>query len=181
MSARRRAGRVNVAVLVMGLVLVVPLVALLASGFGTNPREVPSVLVDQPAPGFTLVDLEGTTWSLDELEGKPVVLNFWSTWCLPCKQEHDLLQQAARMYPEIQFLGVIYNDEPAKCRRYLQQKGTAYHHLIDPDGQVALDYGVAGVPETFVIDREGRIVHKQAGVFTARLVTDLLGPLARGS
>lgn len=169
--------RVNWFVLGAGLALVVPLVALFAASFGNNPREVPFVLLDEPAPQFQLVDLDGERWTLADLAGEPVVLNFWSTWCGPCKEEHPILQEAARRYPDVHFLGVIYSDEPDKCRRYLDQVGTTYDHLVDPGGRIAIDYGVAGVPETYFIDRSGTIRYKHAGAVSAPLLIDKLAQI----
>lgn len=165
---------VNTSVLIGGFVLVAPLIGLLAMSFGNNPREVPSVLVGTQAPAFELVDLEGKTWNSNDLKGKPVVLNFWSTWCLPCKQEHGLLQQTAQAVPGVTFLGVIYADEPDACRRYLAKKGTTYHHLIDDKGRLAIEYGVAGVPETYFIDANGMIQYKHAGAVTPGLMQQQL-------
>jgi cytochrome c biogenesis protein CcmG/thiol:disulfide interchange protein DsbE len=174
---RPRRGRVNGVVLALGLVIVVPLVALLGSGFGNDPRAVPSVLVGKPAPGFTLRDLNGTPVSLEALRGRPVVLNFWSTWCQPCRLEHPLLQDAARAWPDVAFLGVVYNDEAEKCRRYLDKAGSAYPALIDPDGRVAIDYGVAGVPETFIVAPDGTIAHKHVGPLHGAQLRAYLTPL----
>jgi cytochrome c biogenesis protein CcmG/thiol:disulfide interchange protein DsbE len=176
----RRRG-VNTTVLFGGLALVVPLVVLFAVSFGNDPHAVPSVLEGKEAPTFRLADLDGDTWDLAQLHGRPVVLNFWSTWCLPCKQEHALLQAAAQANPDVQFLGVIYSDEPDKARRYLAAEGTTYDHLVDPDGHVAIDYGVAGVPETFFVDPTGRIVHKQVGPLTWPAMQTLLGRVRGGS
>ncbi len=178
MTARRG---VNMGVLVGGLAVVLPLVWLLRSGFGNDPHAVPSVLEHKPAPEFKLVDLQGKTWQLDELRGKPVVLNFWSTWCLPCKQEFPLFQQAALAYPDVQFLGVLYNDDPAKAVSYLQRQGSTFDHLLDPDGRVAIDYGVAGVPETYFIDPKGVIVHKQIGPLSGPAMQSLLALAGGGA
>lgn len=169
--------KVNKPVLVVGALLIVVLVAILASGFGKDPRAVPSVLEQKPAPTFALTDLDGKTWDLAELKGQVVVLNFWSTWCLPCKQEHPLLLQAAKVYPEVRWLGVIYQDTPEKVRPYLVQKGQAFPHLIDPNGRVAIDYGVAGVPETYFVDRQGTIVLKHVGPLSQDVIADTLDPL----
>lgn len=166
--------KVNVPILVAGLLLVVPLVALLYSGFGKNPNARPSALVGTVAKDFTLVDLDGNPVSLSDFEGEPVVLNFWSTWCGPCKYEHPLLLDAAKQVPEVHFFGVIYSDEPAKIRQYLRREGQAYPHLVDPGNRVAIDYGVTGVPETFFIDRSGTIVHKEAGQLHPYVLRDML-------
>lgn len=170
-------GRPNFVVLVIGALVLIPMVALFAVSFGNDPRAIPSMLEDQPAPAFDLVDLDGNAVTLADLRGKPAVLNFWSTWCGPCKLEHGLLIEAARRYPDVQFLGIVYADEESKVRRYLKKEGTAYPHLMDPDGRAAIDYGVAGVPESYFINPNGIIVHKQVGPVTVPLIQDLLGSL----
>jgi cytochrome c biogenesis protein CcmG/thiol:disulfide interchange protein DsbE len=177
--SKQRKG-VNYTVLGLGVLLIVPMLWLLQAGFGTNPRELPSVLEGRVAPGFSLVDLDGERWSLEALKGRPVVLNFWSTWCGPCKAEHPLLQRAAQLHPDVQFLGVIYSDEPDKCRRYLASEGTTYDHLVDDAGRTAIDYGVGGVPETFFINAEGTIVHKQVGPLSAQTLAALLQRIRGG-
>ena len=171
MSSRR----VNVPILVGGLALAVALVALLASGFGRDPHALPSMLESHPAPPFALVDLDGKPWDLASLRGRPVVLNFWSTWCQPCKLEHPLLQEAARATPEVVWLGVLYGDEPEKARRFLASGGSTYPTLVDPEGRVAIDYGVTGVPETFFVDADGVILRKVTGPLSGPALAELLG------
>jgi len=153
----------NLWVLGIGFLLIVPILAILASGFGNDPRAVPSMLEAKPAPAFSLVDLDGKTVTLAELRGQPLVLNFWSTWCLPCKQEHPMLQQAQRDNPSVRFLGVLYSDTPVKARAYLKKVGSEYPTLIDENNRVSIDYGVAGVPETFFVSRAGVVVDKWVG------------------
>ena len=155
--------RINWPILVVGLTIVGGLVALLGSGFGNDPHALPDMRTGTQAVPWKLTDLDGKEWSLDELRGKPVVVNFWSTWCGPCKYEHPLLLQAAREVPSVTFLGVIYSDDPSAVKRYLKAAGSAYPHLVDPDGRTAIDYGVGGVPETFFIDRDGLIAYKHVG------------------
>lgn len=169
--------KVNRGVLIGGLLIVALIIAILASGFGKNPRAVPSVMEARPAPTFRLTDVEGQKWDLEQLKGQVVVLNFWSTWCLPCKQEHPLLLQAAKAYPDVKWLGVIYQDTPEKVKPYLAQKGSAFPHLVDPGGTIAIDYGVAGVPETFFIDRNGTIVLKHVGPLSQDVIASTLDPL----
>lgn len=170
----RKPRGINYTVLAVGALLVLPTLWLFRAGFDTNQRALPSVLEGQVAPGFSLVDLDGDVWSLAALKGRPVVINFWSTWCGPCKAEHGLLQQAAQLNPDVQFLGVIYSDEPDACRRYLTRAGTTYDHLIDEAGRTAIDYGVGGVPETFFLDATGTIVHKFVGPLDPRSLSELL-------
>lgn len=170
---------------ILGAVLVVPLLVVLALGFGQDPHEVPSVLEGQPAPAFALTTVDGTPLSLAALRGKPVVLNFWATWCRPCKLEHGLLQQSARMYGDrVQFVGIVYQDELDAVRGYLKEGGDAYPQLMDQGSKIAIDYGVAGVPESFFIDAQGNIRRKQAGVLTPDVLhstlDQLLGEGAQG-
>lgn len=177
--AGARPARVNWPILVVGLLIVLSLVALLASGFGNDPHAIPDTRTGTQALDWRLTDLDGREWALADLRGKPVVLNFWSTWCGPCKMEHPLLQQAAKDNPDIVFLGVVYSDEPDAVRRYLQKAGTTYHHLVDPGGHVAIDYGVTGVPETYFIDRSGLIVHKEAAPVSPPLLQAMFDRIRR--
>lgn len=155
----RRSGP-NYVLLGVGLVFSALFVTLLGVGFNFNPRELPDAMTGKPVPNFELRDLNGNPVQFDALKGTPIVLNFWSTWCVPCKQEHPVLLEAARLYPEVQFFGVIYQDKPEPIRRYLARNGSAYPHLIDPGSRTAIDLGVAGVPETYFIDRNGIIQNK---------------------
>jgi cytochrome c biogenesis protein CcmG, thiol:disulfide interchange protein DsbE len=170
---------VNWKVLGVGAALVVPLVVLLAQGFGRDPHALPDAMSGKPAPGFTLPTLDGLPVSLAAARGKPVVLNFWATWCGPCVGEHPELLAAARQYGPrgAVFLGVLYGDDPAKAQAWLDQKGNGYPTLIDADQRVAIDYGVAGVPETFVVGPDGTLVHKFVGPVTAAMVGEKLEPL----
>ncbi|RME28070.1 MAG: thiol:disulfide interchange protein [Deltaproteobacteria bacterium] len=162
-------GPVNWKVLLAGAIIVVPLIVVLALGFGKDPHALPVTMEHKPAPAFSLDAMDGEGhFDLAELKGRPVVLNFYASWCVPCAQEHPWLVQVSRTYiPKgVVFLGVLYNDEPAKGRGFLARYGKNYPTLLDPGGRVAIDYGVAGVPETYVIDREGMIVRKFVGPVT---------------
>ena len=165
--------KVNWPILIVGLMLAGGLVAILASGFGNDPKAVPSVLVGQAAPSMVLTTLDGDRVDTRALKG-PMVVNFWSTWCGPCKDEHDLLQASARSATDVSFYGVLYGDEPEKARRYLQTAGAAYPTLIDENNRAAIDFGVSGVPETFFVDRRGTVIYKHAGAVTPPLMRDLL-------
>ena len=167
--------RPNYALLIGGLLLVIPFVLLLAVSFGRDPRATPDVLTGLEAPDFSLVDLDGNPVSLQDFRGQMVVMNFWSTWCQPCKIEHPLLLQAPERFPDVAFLGVVYQDEPAKAQAYLRREGTAYPHLVDPAGRLAVDYGVTGVPETYFINAEGDIIYKHKGVLYPELFYTYLG------
>jgi len=161
--------RVNVPVLVGGLAIIGLFVALMIVGFAQDPRRLDTrVMEGSAAPDFALTTLTGESVRLSDLRGKRVVLNFWSTWCQPCKQEHPLLQQAPDLYPDVAFLGVLYQDDPTAARRYLDRQPVAYPQLVDPGGKAAIAFGVTGVPETFFIAPDGTIEHKVARALTPR-------------
>ena len=168
----------NNRILFVGGLAVVALVVVLAQGFGRDPRAVESPLLHQPAPDFTLEDLEGSRVVLSQLAGKPVVLNFWATWCPPCVAEHASLQRlATRFRGRATFLGVIYQDEPAAIRQFLTERGSWGPALVDPGAHTAIRYGVYGAPETFVLNADGVVVHKIAGQLDEQRLGEILGGL----
>jgi cytochrome c biogenesis protein CcmG/thiol:disulfide interchange protein DsbE len=160
---------INRGVLIAGLVAVLPLLLILIANLGRDPHMVASPLVGRPAPAFTLEPVGGgAPVSLASLAGKPVVLNFWATWCVPCFQEHGVLSEGARaLGADVQFLGVVYEDEPEGVQAFLAQRGGGYPSLVDPGSRTAIAYGVFGVPETFFIDAQGTIAAKFVGPLTA--------------
>jgi cytochrome c biogenesis protein CcmG/thiol:disulfide interchange protein DsbE len=155
----------NRKVLGAGLAVSLPLLVILFANLGRDPHAVESPLIGHPAPAFSLSPAEGgPAVSLASLKGRPVVLNFWATWCVPCLEEHAALASAAqRLGGAVQFLGVVYEDEASQVQRFLEQRGKAYPSLFDGDGKTAIAYGVYGVPETYFIDPQGTIVAKFAG------------------
>lgn len=170
--------KVNWTILVLGLVGFAGVVGLLAVGFLYDPRELQTdVLQGKPAPAFVLQDLEGNAVSLAELRGRPVVINFWSTWCVPCKQEHPLLQRYPPAYPGVTFLGIVYQDTTPAVRRFLERDPVPYTTLVDPDSKVAIAYGVTGVPETYFIDKDGTITYKRAGPLSESMLVEQLEKL----
>lgn len=172
---------VNWKILAVGLGLTVPLVAILATGFGNEPQGVSNALNGEKAPVFqmTVLGTDGQMVDLADLRGKPVVLNFWSTWCQPCKIEHPHLVEAARTFePQgVAFYGVLYADEPDNAARFLKREGHAFPVLYDPAQRVAIDYGVTGVPETFFISPDGQIVHKVSGPVSFGEIAAQLEPM----
>lgn len=155
---------------------VLPLLALLAKSFERDPKALPSTRLNKAAPMFVLPDLnqeaqDAAPIDLSKLLGKPVVINFWSTWCGPCKAEHALLQDAARFYGDkVQFLGIVYQDSAEAARSYLASRTNIFPQLIDTQSDVAIRYGVGGVPETFFIDAQGQVAYKHTSVLQAPIL-----------
>jgi cytochrome c biogenesis protein CcmG/thiol:disulfide interchange protein DsbE len=157
--------------------LVVPVTWVLFQGFGRDPREVASPLLDRPAPSWTLTTLDGETLSSDDLAGRPYLVNFWASWCIPaCVDEHPVLAAAHERYgDELTVVGVLYQDAPDDARAFLARYGDAgYAHVVDPDGRLAIDFGVTGPPETFFVDADGLVRYRQFGPLTEELVADRL-------
>lgn len=161
------------------LVLFVVLALFLGVGLKLNPREVPSPLIGKPAPAFELATLEdpAVRFAAAQMKGKPWVLNVWASWCVPCLAEHPLVTQLAKT-PGVHVVGLNYKDKPEDAQRWLARHGNPYQTIAaDRDGRVGIDYGVYGVPETFVIDRDGVIRHKQIGPITPEALQETILPL----
>jgi cytochrome c biogenesis protein CcmG, thiol:disulfide interchange protein DsbE len=156
---------VNPKVLAAGLLITLPLLGVLFLNLGRDPHALASPLLGRPAPPFTLPPLGGgTAVSQESLRGRPLVINFWASWCVPCVQEHPALLQAARQYGrEVTFLGILYEDTEADAQAFLAEHGVAFPSLVDPGGRTAIAYGLGGVPETYFIDAQGRVVSKYVG------------------
>lgn len=160
--------------------LVVPLGWLLFTGFGRDPREVSSPLIGTPAPEWTLPTLDGGTLSSADLAGRPYIVNFWASWCIPaCVDEHPVLASVhERQGEELQVVGVLYQDSAADAEAFLARYGDAgYPHVIDDAGRLAIDFGVTGPPETFFVDAGGIVRDKQFGPLTDALMADRLAAI----
>ncbi len=161
------------------LVGVAALIGLLAAGLGHDPREIPSVLIGKPVPKFSLPPVRGRALGLSsaDLKGGVSIVNVFASWCVACREEHPVLMQMKRE-GLVPIHGLNYKDQPADAEKWLAEMGDPYTRTgADIDGRVAIDWGVYGVPETFVIDREGRIAYKQIGPVTPQLVDETLRPL----
>jgi cytochrome c biogenesis protein CcmG/thiol:disulfide interchange protein DsbE len=155
----------NRTVLLIGTIITAALVGVFFLALGNDPSHIDSPLVGRVAPPFALQAV-GTheTIDLSQYRGKPVVLNFWATWCHPCWDEHPVLTQVAQTTGgQVQFVGVVFQDEESKITGFLRQRGWAYPTLVDDRGKTAIAYGVGGVPETFFLDKNGKIVSKYVG------------------
>jgi len=170
--------KLNSKVAVVGTAVSLPLLVVLAVSLRFDPGEIPSPLIGTQAPVFELLDLDGETVNLSQFRGQPVLINFWATWCQPCVVEHPVLVDGARRYQgRAQFLGIIYQDETEKIKRFMAVRGGWGSTLVDSNSKVALAYGVYGAPETFILDRHGRIVEKVTGAMSPSHLDALLGPL----
>lgn len=143
------------------------LLVLLGIGLKLDPREVPSPLIGKPAPAFELPLLEGDAiLTPAALAGRPVLVNFFASWCAGCRVEHPLLLELARK-EGVEIVGVDYKDDPAAGRQWLQRHGNPYRVVaVDRQGAAGLDWGVYGIPETFVLGADGTILFKQIGPMT---------------
>jgi cytochrome c biogenesis protein CcmG/thiol:disulfide interchange protein DsbE len=142
---------------------------LLASGLGEDPRELPSELEGDPAPAFSLprFDAEGTV-DLEDLRGQVVVVNFWASWCVPCREEHPALAAAWGRYRErgVVLVGVLFEDTVEGALAFRDELGGDWPLVTDPGARVAIAFGVYGIPETFVIAPDGSIAAKTVGAVT---------------
>lgn len=155
------------------------LALLFAYGFSLNPREIPSVLIGKPVPEFALPPVEGRTLGLStsDLKGEVTLLNVFASWCTECRREHPLFMrlQAGNIVP---VHGLNYKDKPDDARNWLDELGDPYTRTgADLNGRVGIDLGVYGVPETFVVDKTGRIVHKHIGALDQKALDQTILPL----
>ncbi|MEO5732145.1 MAG: DsbE family thiol:disulfide interchange protein [Rubrivivax sp.] len=166
---------------VIPLLLFVALVVLLGVGLKRDPKEVPSPLIGKPAPAFKLATLADPAQQVqrDDLLGSVWMLNVWASWCVACRVEHPLLVEFSRRNP-VAIYGLNYKDDPAAGRQWLDRLGNPYRaSLVDSDGRVGIDFGVYGVPETFIVDKRGVIRFKQIGPVTAEVLARKIEPLLK--
>jgi len=170
----------NRKVLLIGAALILPVLLVLGANLGRDPKKVRTPVLGTTGPTFDLRAAgKADHISLAALRGSPVVVNFWATWCVPCYAEHPILVNAARANPDVRFVGVVYDDREDKIIQFLKEYGEAYPTLIDDAGKTAIAYGVYGVPETFFLDRTGKIVAKIEGTADEVTLLKNIG-IARG-
>jgi cytochrome c biogenesis protein CcmG/thiol:disulfide interchange protein DsbE len=160
--------------------LVLPVGWLLFTGLGHDPRLIPSPLVGKPMPAFAGTTLEGDQFSSADLAGKPAIVNFWASYCIPsCVDEHPiLLDLAAHHAGELQMVGVLVNDTTDGARGFLARYGqVSWPTILNADGGISIDYGVTGPPETFFVDSMGIVVARHVGPLTAAVVARELAAL----
>jgi cytochrome c biogenesis protein CcmG, thiol:disulfide interchange protein DsbE len=177
----------NVKRMILGLVITVPIVALLVAGLGRDPRFIPSPLPGREAPQFTLPALQttapysvrepgpGEVVDLAALRGDVVVVNFWASWCTTCRTEHVPLSRLAEEYGDrgVHFFRILYNDRAENAASLIERMGgQSYPTLLDSRSGTAIRYGLTGVPETFFIARDGTVAHKQVGPVHRELVVE---------
>jgi cytochrome c biogenesis protein CcmG/thiol:disulfide interchange protein DsbE len=156
------------------------LVGFLAAGLKLNPREVPSPLVGKAAPAFDLPVLQepNKRFAAGDMRGKVWLLNVWASWCVSCRDEHPLLIKLSKQ-GVLPILGLNYKDKGDEAKRWLAQFGDPYQlSVVDADGRIGIDYGVYGVPETYLIDAQGVIRYKQVGALTPAILEQKILPLA---
>lgn len=163
------------------LAVLIVVVGFLGVGLRLNPREVPSPLIGKAAPPFTLPVLHtpAKTVSNTDLKGQVWMLNVWASWCVSCRDEHPVLVELARQ-KVVPIVGLNYKDKSDDAKAWLKKFGDPYvMSLVDANGQIGIDYGVYGVPETYVIDRDGVIRYKKIGPVTPDTVREKILPLVK--
>lgn len=163
------------------VVLFLLLLVILAIGLNRDPTRIPSPLIGRPAPAFTLPLLSNPAQSIssDDLKGEVTLLNVWATWCSGCHKEHPVLVQLART-SSVPLYGLNYKDDHHAARQWLEKNGNPYTaNAVDANGRVAIDWGVYGAPETFIIDSRGIVRYKHIGPLSAEDVRDTILPLVQ--
>jgi cytochrome c biogenesis protein CcmG/thiol:disulfide interchange protein DsbE len=167
--------------IITGLIIA-PLLALFAYGFMRDARFIHSPLIAKPAAPFTVTLFDGTKLNSEDLKGKAIFLNFWASWCPPCRAEAKDLEAAWRKVKadNVVYVGVALQDTDENARAFLKEFDVSYPNGRDESGKIAVDYGVWGIPESFFIDPQGRITYKHTGGIRAALVESKLAEALNG-
>jgi len=168
--------------LIITLLIIGPVLALLAYGFTRDARYITSPLMAKPAVPFTITLFDGKKLSLDDLKGKTVFLNFWASWCPPCRAEARDLEAAWQKVKDqnMVFIGVALQDTDEASREFLKEFDVTYPNGKDESGKIAVEYGTWGIPESFFIDPQGRITYKHVGGIRASVVVAKINEAAKG-
>lgn len=168
--------------LVITFLVIAPILALLAFGFTRDAKYIRSPLLAKPAAPFTVTLFDGKKVALEDLRGKAVFLNFWASWCTPCRDEARDLEAAWQKVKDNDrvFLGVALQDNDKDSREFLKEFDVTYPNGKDESGKIAVDYGTWGIPESFFIDPQGRITYKHVGGIRAAVVLTKIEEAARG-
>lgn len=181
-TAPAGAGRRRICLYLLPLAVFAAAAVFLAWGLTRDARVLPSALIDRPAPEFALPPIPGRDdhgFSRADLGGEPMLVNVWASWCVPCRAEHPIITRLAEEEGVIVH-GINYKDQPADAKAFLDQLGDPFRYIgQDRDGRVGIEWGVYGVPETFVIDRDGRIRYRHVGPMMPRDIERTILPLLR--
>ena len=167
------------AVLLLPVGIFASMAVLLGSGLGRDPRVLPSALIDKPVPDFSLPPVQGRSLGLSsaDLRGEVSLVNVFASWCIACREEHPFFMQL-NASGAIPLHGINYKDKPEDAAQWLDDMGDPYTRTgADLNGRVAIDWGVYGVPETFVIAKDGTIAYKRVGPVTQELLSETILPL----
>lgn len=157
---------------ILPLIIFMVLLVIFALGLKHDPREIQSPLIGKKAPDFTVRLFDGGTFNLAKHKGKPVIVNFWASWCVACVEEEEVLEAAYQnnKNTDVVFIGVDIQDKKEDALEYMKQHQKSYLVARDESGEVSLDYGIYGVPETFFVNRRGDIIYKHAAPLTEDVI-----------
>ena len=173
----------------IAVIAALPFIALLGFGLTRDPRAIPSPLPGRAAPSFALPvmkngEASSDTIRLADMRGEIVVVNFWASWCLECRYEHRPLSDVAEAYAGkgVRFLGILYNDQPGRGEAWIREMGgQSYPSLVDRGTRTAIDFGVYGVPETFIVDANGVVAYKHIGPITGQQLRQKIEEVRAGT
>lgn len=183
-----KAPRKNIGIAIVLFLVTIGLVTTLYMGLNQDPKAIPSNFIGKPAMDFRVAWIQGedilggeTTehFNLNDFRGKNVILNFWASWCVSCRTEARDLEAIHRKYKDkdIAVVGIAIQDTIGDARRFASTFGKNYILGLDEDGKASIDYGVTGVPETFIIDKQGVVVHKEVGPVTTAMLEEFIAKM----